>query len=155
MVWNLGEKSKRCDCRKSIIEKRFILSMCYRIYGMLFIAAVVLLMLGSRCNDGLLLVLLENGAWAEQSSVEPQSGVIEPERQIICRKVTLKGKGKDYLVVGERHFKILPGTVIKDVDMKDLSLDQLEIPCEADVCYFLKPNQKGAWLASITLLSEI
>ena len=140
---------------KLTIEKRFILSMCYRIKKTLFIAAVVLLMLGSHCKCGSLFVLLENEAWAEQSSVEPQSGVIEPERQIICRKVTLKGKGEDYLVVGERHFKILPGTVIKDADVKDLSLDQLKVPCEADVCYFLKPNQKGAYLASITLLSEI
>jgi hypothetical protein len=72
----------------------------------------------------------------------------------MCQAVYLIRKGNNYVTAGERHFTLLPGSVLQDAQKKPLTLNDITLPCHASLCYWLTVNRRDAYLVSLCLIPE-
>jgi hypothetical protein len=75
-------------------------------------------------------------------------------KTVMCQVFYLIRKGINYVMVGERQFTLLPGSVLHDAKKKPLTLQEITLPCHASLCYYLKPNRRDAYLVSLYLMPE-
>ena len=57
------------------------------------------------------------------------------------RTLTIVGKTRDSIIVGERYFKLTSSTRFWGVDKKEIQIYSLPIPCEAEIRYLLRMDQ--------------
>lgn len=56
-------------------------------------------------------------------------------------EITIYEKGENYVVRGERCFEVTDTSVLTDMNNKRISLDQLPVPCVAEVEYRLRMDK--------------
>ena len=62
-------------------------------------------------------------------------------------RLVLDSKGKSYVLVCQRRFKVTAHTVIKNEFGVESTLEDLSVPCEAVVSYYKNPGEKNAYIA--------
>jgi len=111
------------------------------------------LLRGVASEDGVLLNQSPpHSSWADETTALPLQGRKTPDAGIMCQAVYLIRKGNNYVTAGERHFTLLPGSVLQDTKKKPLTLQEITLPCHASLCYYLKPNRRDACLVSLCLM---
>jgi len=68
-------------------------------------------------------------------------GIFDPDALIYSGTFKILAKGKDAVVVNEQNFIITEKTVIRDMFESVIGLEQLFIPCEAEITYQIRPDQ--------------
>jgi hypothetical protein len=61
-------------------------------------------------------------------------------------KLVLDEKGDDYVMFCARRFDITSYTLIKNEQGMIISLDDIDVPCEAMVSYYQKPGKKRRYV---------
>ena len=69
-----------------------------------------------------------------------------PGFEISTDKLVLDGKGDDYVMFCKRQFDITSYTLIKNESGMIISLDELDVPCEAMVSYYKKPGKSNRFV---------
>lgn len=67
--------------------------------------------------------------------------------------MTVSGKTRSSILVFERHFRLTETTTILDRNGKTIGLEDLPVPCKADVTYLLRMDQDP--LALKVLVREV
>lgn len=91
---------------------------------------------------------------ADEPTALPPHGRETSDSRVMCQVFYLIRKGINYVMVGERQFTLLPGSVLHDAKKKPLTLQEITLPCHASLCYYLKPNRRDAYLVSLYLMPE-
>ena len=66
--------------------------------------------------------------------------------EVMEDKLVLDEKGDDYVMFCKRRFDITSYTLIKNESGMIISLDDLDVPCEAMVSYYQKPGKKRRYV---------
>ncbi len=102
---------------------------------------------------GIIIGLICSATIAAEKSGDTAHGI---EFAVSKDKILLDAKGDDYVLFCKRRFDVTSYTLITSESGLIISLDDLEVPCEALVSYYKKPREKNRFVAvSIEVKGEI
>ena len=93
---------------------------------------------------GILMSLTCSGTFGAEES---QNRFPDIGFEVMEDKLVLDEKGDDYVMFCMRRFDITSYTLIKNESGMIISLDDLDVPCEAMVSYYKKPGKKRRFVA--------
>jgi len=82
------------------------------------------------------LIVFLLSAHTTASGENPEKGILR------SGTVTIVGKTRDAIIIGERHFRLTGSTTFWGVDQKKIQIYNLPIPCEAEIRYLLRMDQE-------------